>query len=366
MNADELDAAWRGLRTPDTPERLEAVAVADGGVWAAIDHEGYRHLLVQMPNGTEAPASATRGLQVSVARHQVHNAEPAEYLDLKCLSEEAVLTFTAVAADIGASAGGAPHGARLQEASAALARWQWFWGVDPSRLSDRDALGLFAELWFLHRWTAGGMAAINAWTASMGSRHDFQWQDYSVEVKAATRRADGTILHRIQHLDQLTDPEQGRLFLFSLRVVHDQLARNSLPDLIDRISEVLREPQTRDEFHRKLGQRGYSPAHRRRYETPYRVLGENLYSVAGSFPRLATDSFVGGLAPGIADVSYVIDMAVCGPWLVATGPEGWPRCRKSLTRLGTRRGSGAPCTQTVQVVRRRNVGWLPWATPGGN
>jgi hypothetical protein len=29
-------------------------------------------------------------------------------------------------------------------------------------------------------------------------------------------------------------------------------------------------------------------------------------------------------ASNLPDVSYVIDMAVCEPWLVATGPEGWP------------------------------------------
>ncbi len=325
MKANELDAAWRGLRTPDSPEQLEAVRVAGGGVWAAVDHEGHRHLLLQVPDGTEAPPTTTRGLQVSVARHQVLDAEPAAFLDLKCLSDEVVPTFTAVAADIGASAGEVPPAARLQEAVSALARWQWFWGVEPGKLSERDALGLFAELWFLHRWSGSSASAVTAWTASMGSRHDFQWPEHSVEVKAATRRADGAILHRIQHLDQLADPERGRLFLFSLRVVHDQLAHNSLPDLVDRISEGLRgDVAGRDEFSRKVGQRGYSPAHRRQYETPYRVLGEHLYAVSEGFPRLTTGSFLGGVPAGIADVSYVIDVAVCEPWLVTTGPEGWP------------------------------------------
>lgn len=164
-----------------------------------------------------------------------------------------------------------------------------------------------------------------AWTASAGSRHDFQWPDRSVEVKAATRRADGAIVHRVQHLDQLADPERGRLFLFSLRVVRDQLAHNTLPDLVERIAQALRgDPLAGDDFARKVGQRGYSPAHRRRYDTPYRVLGEHLYAVQGAFPRLALGSFIGGLPPGIGEVSYLIDMAVCAPWLMATGPEAWP------------------------------------------
>lgn len=325
MNADELDAAWRALRTPDTPEELEAVAVTSDGVWAAVDHEGQRHLLLEVPDGTEAPSTTTRGLQVTVARHQVREAEPASYLDLRCLSTDVIPTFTAVATDIGDTAGELPPAGRLQEVVAALARWQWFWGVDPGRLSQQDALGLFAELWFLHRWAGASAGSIDAWTASAGSRHDFQWQAWSVEVKAATRRADGAVLHRIQHLDQLADPERGQLFLFSLRVVHDQLAHNNLPDLVERVTDALRgDVVAGDEFARKLSQRGYSPAHRRHYDTPWRILGEHLYSVTADFPRLTDGSFVGGLPSAISDVSYVVDMAVCQPWLVATTPDGWP------------------------------------------
>ncbi|MDQ4043998.1 MAG: PD-(D/E)XK motif protein, partial [Chloroflexota bacterium] len=190
--------------------------------------------------------------------------------------------------------------------------------------SAQDALGLFAELWFLHRWTTGSPSVIDAWTASAGSRHDFQSPTRSVEVKAAARRADGAVLHRVQHLDQLADPEQGQLFLFSLHVVRDQLAQNTLPNLVERVAAALQgEPLARDEFSRKLGRRGYSPAHAHAYNTPYRVLSERLYTVTAGFPRLIGGSFANGLPTGIADVSYVIDMAVCDPWLVASGPDQW-------------------------------------------
>jgi hypothetical protein len=186
-------------------------------------------------------------------------------------------------------------------------------------------LGLFGELWFLHRWAGVTAESLGAWTASAGSRHDYQWSQWSVEVKTATRRADGAVLHRIQHLDQLADPEQGRLFLFSLRVVEDQLAHNTLPNLVERITDALRvDTVATAEFARRLGQRGYSPAHRRHYDTPWRILGEQLYSVSTGFPRLIDESFVGGLPDGVSDVSYRIDMAVCQPWLVATTPTEWP------------------------------------------
>ncbi len=255
---------------------------------------------------------------------KVQDAEPADYLDLVCLSDDASATFAAVAADIGTEAGLVPQSGRVAVVAAALSRWQWFWGIDTGSLSEQEALGLFGELWFLHRWAGDAAKAVDAWTASAGSRHDFQWPEHSVEVKATSRRVAGAILHRIEHLDQLSDPEQGQLFLFSLRIVRDQLAQNTLPSLVDHVTQDLRgNPRAGDEFARKLGQRGYSPAHRNRYEVPYRMLGEYLYSVEPGFPRLTTASFGGSPPAGITDVSYVLDMAACDPWLRAKSPEEW-------------------------------------------
>ncbi|WP_298442879.1 PD-(D/E)XK motif protein [Ferrimicrobium sp.] len=324
MNPDQLEHAWQSLATPDSMVHLNAVPIFAHDAWAAIDHEGLRHLLLLVPDGTVAPPTVTRGLRMTVVRHQVEGGEPADYLDLVCLSDDLAPTFTAVAADIGNEVGTALAEERVAAVISALGRWQWFWGVETDRLSEQDALGLFAELWFLHRWEGGVAGAVEAWTASTGSRHDFQWRKRSVEVKATSRRADGAVLHRIQHLDQLADPEEGDLYLFSLRVVRDELAHNTLPNIVDRITEGLRgNAQAKDDLACKLGQRGYSPAFRRRHETPYRILGEHMYRVGPGFPRLTVNSFVGGLQPGIADVSYVIDMAPCDDWLIATSPDGW-------------------------------------------
>ena len=324
MNPEQLDRAWQSLATPDSAQQLSAAPISGDDAWVAIDHEGQRHLLLRVPDGTEAPLTVTHGLQGTVARHQVRGANPADYLDLVCLSDEMAPTFTAVVADIGAEAGSVSPELRVSAVIAALGRWQWFWGVEADRLSEQDALGLFAELWFLHRWEGGGGAAIDAWTASTGSRHDFQWTERSVEVKGTGRRTDGAVVHRIQHLDQLADPEQGVLYLFSLRVVRDELAHNTLPDLVDRVTESLSgDARAKEEFARKLGRRGYSPAFRRHHETPYRILGEHMYNVGPGFPCLTLDSFSSGLPAGIGNVSYVLDMAACDRWLVATGPEDW-------------------------------------------
>jgi hypothetical protein len=326
MTADELVESWAGLPTPSTPEKLEAIEIGIGsGVWTAVDHKGSRHLLVRVPEGTQTPATSTKGLSVAVTRHRIAGLDDADYVDLVCLDEATVDTFATVGVDIAEVVTATAPERRGAAITEALARWRWFWGITPDRLSERDALGLFAELWFLDQWIGVRPDSVDAWTGSDNARHDFQWPDRSVEVKATARRADGAVVHTIQHLDQLADPETGTLYLFSLRVVRDRLANNTLPGLVDRCSEQLRgAAEAREAFFRNVSLRGYSPAHRRLHSSPYRVLDEQLYEVTGDFPRLTVESFGDGLPAGIGQVSYNLDMAACVPWLRGTDPGAWP------------------------------------------
>lgn len=325
MNADELLESWGRLPVPSTVGTLEATEVVAGsGVWVALDHTATRHLLVHVPDGNSTPPITTKGLAARIARHRITGQPDADYIDIVCLDDAGLETFSSVAAEIAREVGvAAPHG-RSAVAIDVLARWRWFWGISPDRLSERDALGLFAELWFLEQWTGIEPASVDAWTASDNARHDFQWPTRSVEVKATARRADGAVLHTIQHLDQLADPESGVLYLFSLRVVRDRLAGNTLPALVDRCSEALRGTgPVRESFLRKVSIRGYNPAHRRLHATPYRILEERVYEVDETFPRLTRDSFAGDLSSAISSISYTLDMAACEPWLRATRPDEW-------------------------------------------
>ncbi|WP_234481816.1 PD-(D/E)XK motif protein [Streptomyces sp. MBT49] len=279
---------------------------------------------MHVPPGTAAPSTVTKGLRVRVGEHQVVGHPVGHFLDVACLDAAAVTTFAAVAAEIAHAAGSLEGADRAAAAGDVLDRWKWFWEVDSSRLTDSEALGLFAELWFLVRWVGVMPAHVDAWTASEGSRHDFQWPHASVEVKATARGGDAGSVHTIRSLDQLADPETGELYLFSLRVVRDQLANNTLPKLVERVSTNLADhPAARERFLQKVGRRGYSPIHRKTHEIPYRVVEEGLYRVSDDFPRLTRDNFPAGLPDAVVRVSYGLDMAACGPWLISSNPMGW-------------------------------------------
>lgn len=324
MTPEELQSRWGDLPVAASAAELEASEVAAGsGVWVARDHSSRQHLLVQIPDGMNLNITGTHGLGVSVARHRIPDQPDASYIDLVCLDPAVVTTFAAVAADIAEEAVQADPGGRYSEVITALREWRWFWGVDPTQLSAADAIGLFGELWFLIRWAGARPDSVEAWDASNGARHDFQWPEHSVEVKATSRA--GAIVHTIQHLAQLDDAETGDLYLYSLRVMRDTLAANTLNSLVEVATTALSgQPEARAELLIKLSQRGYTPAGRDQSAVPYRVVEEGLYKVTDEFPRLTPTSFPDGLPNAITRVSYQLDINACVGWRVGRDSSAWP------------------------------------------
>jgi putative PD-(D/E)XK family protein DUF4420 len=326
MSAEYLTETWRDLPAGAGPGQMAGNRVGSSAVWAAKDHAGQRHLLIEVGPDASVPSTDTRGLRVGIVHCSVAGQAQARYLDLACVDATAGDAFAVVAADILHVAETVPDHERDTAVARRIARWRWFWRSDRPRLSDSDALGLFGELWFLRRWAWVGPSTISAWSGAEGARHDFQWPRLSVEVKAASRRSDGSVIHRIGDLDQLNSPESGDLYLFSLHVRADALATNSLASLTCSLfASLMSTPDIADEFTQKLAQRSYTPLQEDTSSRSYRIVNESLYRVDVGFPRLTPATFREGLPTGITTVSYAIDIAACAPWRIATTPEQWQR-----------------------------------------
>lgn len=328
MTLDELDSSWSALQPPAVPDAISgrrAIGLpADRPVYVAVDSRRRRHLLIQVPDAT-APViqRETRSLEVATARFQVGTNPESLYVDLVCTDSAQHATFSAIAQDLIRSIRQTP-GPLRDSILSALGRWRAFWTVKATGMSREDALGLFGELWFLRRWLGTVDAAtINHWQATDSARHDFQWQPASVEVKTATTQSASAPVHRIASLEQLADPELGKLYLFSLQVCDDALAANTLHSLVASLmTDLQNDVQALSEFNDKLAARGYSPADQQAPARPLRILAERLYRVAPDFPRLTRSTFqTTGLPAGIVGMEYLIDMAACGEWLVATSPS---------------------------------------------
>ena len=291
-------------------------------MYLAVDNRGRRHLLIQVPDATATIRQPdTRSLEVTMAKFQVGSNPEAVYVDLTCSDSTQFSTFSAIAQDL-IQVLRHSRGPARDSIINALARWRAFWNVKVTGMSREDALGLFGELWFLRRWLGTVNAeVVNRWQAADPARHDFQWRSASVEVKTAATQS--TPVHHIASLDQLSDPEEGQLFLFCLQVSDDALAGNTLHNLVNSLTVDLQDDfSALSGMNEKLAARGYTPSDKNAAIRPLRILAERLYRVGRGFPRLLRTTFnPPGLPNGVIQVRYALEIAACESWLVASRPE---------------------------------------------
>jgi hypothetical protein len=325
MTIAEIEELW-GQLAPASANELSGKRVpglpAGAPVYAALDHSNRRHLLIEVP--ADCPVldmRSTHGLNVSTEQLRVRSFAGATYIDLECLQQNYHRTFAALASDLLESLTRMRD--RRKAVSNCLERWRSFWLVNQAGLSREAALGLFGELWFLARWLHPiTERMLEGWQGPNGARHDFQWVEASVEVKTSATSPSGSPVHVISTLDQLSDPEQGKLYLFSLHVTDDALASNDLPSIVQMITTMLAGHETcLARFSKKLAAAGYSPAHAEYYQRPLRILAEELYVVDSRFPRLTRSSFQTSVPAGVQDISYCLAIAACAQCRVATSPS---------------------------------------------
>ncbi len=319
MSPSDLREVWAAVARPPVG-RLNGRRIREAPAWAALDSAGRWHLLIRITAGEQGVVAApTRGLSVTTEEMQVADEPVARHIDLACMDAAFGDAFLALSAEVVQALAVAADAASA-DVLRVLERWRRFWSVSQAGLSEEAALGLFGELWFLERWLVLP-GAVRRWRGPEGARHDFQWDEFSVEVKTSRSAADGLPVHRIVSIDQLADPERGRLHLFSLHVTRDVLAAHTLPSMVGRVEAALAaHPSELSLFRERLARVGWSPAHAGRHENHWRILHERLYAVEGAFPRLTMANFVGGLPAGVGAVSYSIDLAAAAPWCVADRP----------------------------------------------
>lgn len=314
---------WRALPTRSgvfAELAAEAVSGIDGA-FIAVDHDGARHILLAADHEMEPVSDErSRGIRVRTRLLSVQQQPERLFVDLICPTITGQDLFNLVGSAVieQVELGVEPNAA----VRTTLGRWRRFWsGVPTSGLTDEELRGLFGELWFLCIWLLPhGVGHVRHWIGPTGARNDFAWPDVAIEAKASTS-VRGHV-HRINGVDQLDPPEDGELFVFSLRMREEPTASNSIVTLIASITGTIGTDDTAlDAFESRLAQAGYSPLDADRYaEARFRVISEHLFRVGEGFPRLSAESFAGELPAGIERIEYEINLDVCPDLLVATSP----------------------------------------------
>jgi len=307
---------WTFLETnlPSGEKLTAKLPAADlsSRVFSALDSERQRHILIQLEtDDLEYNDHQSRGIQVITRELNVHGQEPSRYIDLLCLDIAGYSGFDLIGSEIItelAKGSKSPS----ETVHQVLAKWRRFWGQIPQDLLSRNEItGLIAELrFFLEKMIpqVGPAEAVRRWRGPFGSRHDFEWQGESVEVKATTA-SRGRIFH-INGIDQLEHPENGKLFFFGVRLREEGGAELTLPRIIETCRNIVSsDDDALDKFESALVRIGYSPQHNDEYEkTRFRIIEEILFEVKDDFPKIGASNFVNGIPDGIERVEYEINL----------------------------------------------------------
>lgn len=308
------ETLWARRATPDLTERLVA----------AIDADGKRHLLIPLsPTEEGVEDSQSRGIEVATRVLAMLSQTPCRYLDITCQDATGHQAFDLIGGEL-AERLAANVETAAEIVSRVIAKWRRFWGQTPKQILSRERqIGLFAEIWFLTHWLLprfGTTESVSRWRGPFGSRHDFEWPERSVEVKATTTTKG--CIHRINGLDQLAPPDKGTLFFFSLQLREEAGAENTLPSVITAcLAKMLDDPNATGIFENTLLRAEYSPTHEDEYKKlKLRVVAQGLYTVCNDFPKLTRASFPNGIPSGIEHIEYDINLDSVSHLCVARQP----------------------------------------------
>lgn len=290
----------------------------------AVDASGGRHLLISLNNAEDDFFDRkSRGINVTTRDLTIHGSGQERYLDIVCFEAIGYPILDLMGGEI---ANGLTDQTKqtVEIVKRILEKWRRFWGQLPQpMLSHEEQIGFFAELWFLSRWLLPkyGPDVIMVWRGPWGGRHDFEWVDRSVEVKATTN-SRGRI-HRIHGLSQLENPENGPLFLFSSILREENGAPNNLPIVIDACRDQLKDSaEGLNYFENSIVHIGYSPFYEQEYsKLNLRIIESSLFQVKDDFPKLTKLDILPEVLEGIERVDYEINLNSYDHLIIAKDPN---------------------------------------------
>jgi hypothetical protein len=196
-----------------------------------------------------------------------------------------------------------------------LVKWQsLFERFNQQGLTVEEQRGLFGELFFTRKFLQNNsnfVAVINSWVGSEKQIRDFQFGNWSIEVK--TTHGNNHQKVHVSSERQLDTSNLDNLFLFHLSLEARQQSGETLNQIVDSISDILSSDfSSLSHFKNKLLEGGYFDQHREIYESAgYLVRQETYYKVENDFPRIEENE----IRKGVGDVKYSIIISQCSDFI---------------------------------------------------
>jgi len=293
-----------------------------------VDHLGYRHILLKLNNlKEEIIDNKSRGLSIQGRMLKIGDMPETPYLDIQCNDINGHKVFNLIINEIFEKLRVGLD--QRESVISTITKFRQFWhngyrGI----MTEEQIKGLFGELWFMLVWLIPkNLESVIGWIGPTRACHDFEFGNSAIEVKT-TSSTRGHV-HKINGLEQLQPPPEGELFLYSMRLKKENTALNSLPMLVEKIIDILREkPILLEIFERRLVEAGYFFEYTEDYaEYCFQITGERLYIVNDKFPKISFNDLKEGLPRGVEHVTYDINLEACSSCCLLTNPVDFKKLK---------------------------------------
>lgn len=181
-------------------------------------------------------------------------------------------------------------------------------------LSPEEQRGLFGELFFLRKFLLSNsdfIAIVNSWVGSEKQIRDFQFGNWSLEVK--TTHGNNHQKVHISSERQLDITNLENLYLYHISLEVRQQSGETLNQIVDAVSEILSSDfSSLNRFRNKLLEAGYFEQHKQLYSNAgYFTRQDVFYKVENEFPRIEESD----IRNGVGDVKYSIVVSQCSDFI---------------------------------------------------
>lgn len=278
------------------------------GMFAGVDlASGQRTVLIEIADAMQPRSVASAGVEVRVRTNRVR-----PLIEVVLRNRAFAGVFTTFVNDLTSIAEAATGS---EEVLDRVRDWiSFFEQVTPDGLSGFARRGLWGELFVLREialpaWGPDRAAA--SWTGPNPGIHDFSIDSVALEVKTSAANQDQRLT--ISSERQLDDGPLKLLLLLQLAIDVRPGTADTLPALVEEISELLQEHPTASAlFERQLLRAGYVDLHAPLYaEEQYSVRTARAFAVRDGFPRI-----IEPLPEGIGRVRYDLSTSACGEFVL--------------------------------------------------
>lgn len=281
------------------------VQTAHGPVVHAIDGNGHPTLLVPVASHPENSIDWQNKLITFGYRTITVAGRPQSFLALQCLAERVRPQFSLLADDILDAVAANPSGADLLTRQT-VERWKELLRDDRPRLLGQSQLsGLYGELLFLEQLTFHhGPWVLRSWTGPQGNRHDFEFENASVEVK--TTLNNNNMVVAFHGARQLQATSGQPLYVCAYQIENTPQGE-SIPTVLERLYDAGIDRLDMLRMLEKVGyfesDSGHYAAHR------FSVLLTKTLAVDNAFPRITHETMPApGMLDGISALQYSVDL----------------------------------------------------------